>query len=614
MTIYVFYKPNDRIYMNSNGYFSELEGKHGDCYKILDIIEAFQCIQFLFHYKINKLPESIPLMDFSKKESDYSLKRADSLKINHNNINNKELPEKRIIHIESADCLYNSLESINSTYLITTIINEKTYLTRKRFDEIIDLTNFLKFVYNIKDFPQYYDIYPVFKEREDIKEIEEFFNALLAEPAFMHPRLLDFLRISQKKPFLDYFNQIVPKKSLDLWVLPKESRHSNGFIPFLRRNSENQDVFKETEENYLPISLKHINSIKMIDFEVNCSGWEKSKAENQYLFIFHLKCLFGNYSWVIKKCYSDVKEFNVNLGESLKRNIPLFNNFAPKKTANFANMDEKFLEERRKGLENYMKEVFKDKSFYDELLFGFIEYDYDSKMPLCVGKTENPLEYSNEMNQNNELLIETPHQVEFHSLKEENLIWIEENPGKRGIIKKNELCSPSFRNKRKIVADINFNHVRIGFNGIKKTLIENLQNYPISNQNLMKKTQSKGRIERNYFFNLEEYEGYGCNNIRTVIKLSKNYKELEEFHKIIKKNFENEYLIDLPEDVKEEGSLPNKESLKKLWEDYFVHLLMIPTVEENQTLKEFFHLDKARNRYMNDSERKETFKLDLTYF
>lgn len=121
------------------------------------------------------------------------------------------------------------------------------------------------------------------------------------------------------------------------------------------------------------------------------------------------------------------------------------------------------------------------------------------------------------------------------------------------------------------------------------------------------------RMERNYLIKLEEIEPYimPTKRIRTEIKMSRNYRELEEFHKIIKKIFENDYLPDLPEDIQEEKIVLSKENMRK-WEDYFIYLLNIPMIEENQTFKEFFYLDKARNKYMYDSNQKETFKLDLS--
>ena len=535
----------------------------------------------------------------------------------------QNIPEFRKITVEfyndGFNSCHNCLENLNPSYLIRTQFNEKRFASKRHFDEIIEIHNFLSSIYNSKDFPDYYEEFPEFKSQTNPKEIEEFLNNLLTEPAFIHPRYLDFLRISAliKKPFLEFFSSIVPKKSLKIAIPSFFNKMMSSSINLsqnnIRRNSEgNADIF-DADQNVLPLSMRNFNSHKSISFEVSCTGWEKGRG--YYLFIFQLKSLPEMFTWIIKKSCSEVKIFHSSLEETLKRTITVFKNNVPKNIANFLDMDEKFLLERQKGLDKYMKELLHDKSNYDEILFKFIEFDIENKMPMAAVKPEDPLDYSlsdDEINRNNVLEEVSP--IEFHSLKQENLIWIDENPGKRAIVKNNELWSPCLRNKRRVVSDINFNNVRIIFNGIKKVLVQES-----TNSGTFKRIKAKtmnGRMEQNYFINLEETEfsfnGPTNANIRTVIKLSKNYKELEEFNKIIMKNFENEFLPDLPDDFWEDGSLKIRGEARKLWEEYFLNLINIPMIEENQTFKEFFHLDKARNRYMYDSDKKETFRLDLT--
>lgn len=614
LTLYFFVKPSDRIVLNfSESFINEEIGERSFFLNCLNKFESFRVMQFIFGYQIFKLPESIPLIEIPKKQDDFFKRiiKSDSLK-EFDKTQKKyfpSLPEKRKIIVKEVEALNKSMEIINPLYIITTEINDKVYVSKRHHDEIVDIYNTLSQLYNSKDYPQQADLFPeLLPEIYNSKLIEIFFNNIFSEPIFIHPRLLDFLKITEKKPFIEYYNASLPKKSIT--IIHRSQPSSSGvFSPHIRRNSEANAELKDSDDNFMSISLLHVHGLRRVNFEITCIGWEKAQLLEHYLFIFQLKS--GNYTWTIKKSLSEVKKFNILLEESLKKTIHHFNNYVPKKTANFKDMDTVFLEERRKGLEKYMKEILRDKSYYDELMFRFIEYDHEKKIPFIIGKNEDPLNYSmtdDGVNQDDEEIGDNLTPIEFHSLKEDMIYGGEIK--KKGYKSFNEQLSPSIKNKRKVVSDINFNNVKILFCGVKKV--------PIQNNNtgfrLDKRHYSMNtRMERNYLIKLEEIEPYimPTKRIRTEIKMSRNYRELEEFHKIIKKIFENDYLPDLPEDIQEEKIVLSKENMRK-WEDYFIYLLNIPMIEENQTFKEFFYLDKARNKYMYDSNQKETFKLDLS--
>ena len=624
LSLYVCAKPNDRIdplanETNENMTSAELKEEKQNCIQtLLFKFEDLRCMQKIFRYDLNKLPESIPLLEIKPKKtpriSHTSSSNGHSSSVNSqpaNGIQNM-IPETRQITVESAGNEGDSaLEALNPSYNITTKLNNKIFVCRRKIDEILEFYNFISSIYNAKDFPDFVEQFPEFRTtNNNSKDIEDFLNGLLAEPAFIHPRFLDFLKITtfiDRKPFTEYFNSIVPKRSVKL-TNNRRVDSITAMSPSLRRNSENNAEYRELDDSIMPISLLNINIHKMVNFEVSCSGWEKAKDQNHYLFIFQLKCLTNQATWTIKKSCSDVKEFDKILTDNMKRNTSIFKNYVPKKTEIFRDMNNVFLEERRKGLERYMKEILNDKSCFDEHLFNFIEFDIERRMP-CDSK-ENDLNYSfTEDEINAENLIEAYSPVEFHKIKENNVIVVDEKQGKWGIIKQNECWSPSFKTKRRVVSDINFNNVRIIFVGVKSLVITNT----VSRTQTSKRSLTvNGKLERNYLINLEEVESISprISNIRTVIKLSKNYKELEEFDKIIRQNFENDYLPSLPDDA-DDG---NDSKKRNMWDEYFLYLINIRMIEENQTFKDFFHLDRARNKYMYDSDKKETFKLDLTNY
>lgn len=397
-------------------------------------------------------------------------------------------------------------------------------------------------------------------------------------------------------------NRESSQKSL---IFANKSQFSSGNLsPHFRRNSEtlhnpnkSSDFFLENRDflDFSQSSLKNPQRLRPLKFEVKCLGWEKALSHEYYVFLFELFC--ENHVWVIKKSVSEVKSFNTNLEETLKRSIALYKNCVPQQTAAFKQMDAGFLELRKRGLESYLRGILQDAGFYAKILFDFIEFDYEKRVP--VAETDEFLQFSEEK------------EDEINEFSAENPAICQRNV--------KESLSPSFKSKKKVVSDINFNNVRLVFMGIMRVAPQNSAHSGLGRRHLTVSVKT----ERVYVIKLEEIEGTSAvfprnlaRNLRTEIKMGRNYKELEEFHRIIKKNFENDCAFELPEE-NEEKIVMEVEEVRK-WEEYFASLLNIPMIEENQTFKEFFYLDKARNKYLfnynYDYERKETFKLDLTNF
>lgn len=72
----------------------------------------------------------------------------------------------------------------------------------------------------------------------------------------------------------------------------------------------------------------------------------------------------------------------------------------------------------------------------------------------------------------------------------------------------------------------------------------------------------------------------------------KNYDELENFNDVIISSYTDleENSLKLPPDV----SLNNYDSteMKKKWDDYFYFLLKIPKIEQNESFRDFFNLNR----------------------
>jgi len=127
---------------------------------------------------------------------------------------------------------------------------------------------------------------------------------------------------------------------------------------------------------------------------------------------------------------------------------------------------------------------------------------------------------------------------------------------------------------------------------------------------------SEGKKESivHYFLNLEEfYEptvvSPDC-KLRTVVKVKKRYDEFSDLYKNIWSIYRDIHDVNIP-------SLPAQKLVvhgvtkfdpkerKQTWETFFFNLLRIPRIEENESFKEFFNLQKIEmgtNYYRDEKE------------
>lgn len=117
-----------------------------------------------------------------------------------------------------------------------------------------------------------------------------------------------------------------------------------------------------------------------------------------------------------------------------------------------------------------------------------------------------------------------------------------------------------------------------------------------------------------YFLNLEEYYDPASQNqqfkLKTVIKVKKRYHDFSNLYKDIWAIYRDIHDICIP-------SLPAQKLVvhgvtkfdpkerKQTWEGFFFNLLRIPRIEENESFKEFFNLQKIEDRPKYLREEKE---------
>lgn len=110
----------------------------------------------------------------------------------------------------------------------------------------------------------------------------------------------------------------------------------------------------------------------------------------------------------------------------------------------------------------------------------------------------------------------------------------------------------------------------------------------------LKQFSSKQQII--YFINLEEFieKTKGKLKNRTLIKMVKKYAELQNFNNILFSTYPDidENQLNLPPESNMETFETNSEEIKKKWDDYFYYMLKIPKIEQNESFRDFFNLNR----------------------
>jgi len=151
------------------------------------------------------------------------------------------------------------------------------------------------------------------------------------------------------------------------------------------------------------------------------------------------------------------------------------------------------------------------------------------------------------------------------------------------------------------VIGINFNLVQIKLKGI-----EGVKNLNLFNGN-----------EENcvfYYINLEEFFENSY-EIRTLIKIVKQYKDFENFNCLINNLHSNmgyrEIQLPMPINIEEKFREPIEPIVKELWDNYLEQMRMSPIIEDNESFKEFFCLNRLANNFQY--HRESQVALDFTH-
>lgn len=269
-------------------------------------------------------------------------------------------------------------------YQIITQIDQNRYLTEKKYPEFLALEKELIDIYNDEDFPNLWDKIPVL-DKVDINELtdeqqfmskrieylEKFLQAIFKAPAFIHPKVLAFLEVSEedKSSFIAYFSYI----SKSLYTNKRKVSRTLNEIQSGGKIRRKSSLLTKTNEDFDPNRLEKSYKKDFI-FDITCVDWQKSAFADYYEFVFVVtnKTNFPFETWRICRTLASIREFHENLEGRTGYGIPFFTKYVTKNTGK----DKGSLDEKKEGLNKYMKEIAApSKKYYCDVFFNFIEFD-----------------------------------------------------------------------------------------------------------------------------------------------------------------------------------------------------------------------------------------------
>lgn len=302
----------------------------------------------------------------------------------------KNLPKRRVVGLSKRPIK----KRINNNetkvyYQIITQIDHNKYITEKKYLDFLSLEKELCEVYNPQDFPNLYDKIPVL-EKVDINELndeqqfinrrieylEKFLQAIFRSPAFINPKLLIFLELSEedKSPFLAYYSHI------SKGIYQNKRKLSRSLDEIQNGKPRKSSLITKNapfEENRLEKAYK-----KNFVFEIICADWQKGAFADYYEFTFSIsdQTSFPYKTWRINKTLSAIREFHTALENKTGNAIPFFTKYVPKNNNN----DKNSLISKKEGLNKYIKEVAANRNYYCDVFFNFIEFDPVREMPFSM--------------------------------------------------------------------------------------------------------------------------------------------------------------------------------------------------------------------------------------
>ena len=145
------------------------------------------------------------------------------------------------------------------------------------------------------------------------------------------------------------------------------------------------------------------------------------------------------------------------------------------------------------------------------------------------------------------------------------------------------------------VKGINFNFVRIKLRAVRGVLNKEQGN-------------NENSLSLSVFYNVDLIEKFWNEpGVRTLIKVTKQYKDFASLTDLVNNLDSNlNQKIELPPNIKS-GESYVLQSAKIEWDDYFESLRNSPRIEENESFKEFFCLNRLRGNFEWDRKKNEEY-------
>lgn len=270
-------------------------------------------------------------------------------------------------------------------YQILTHFDSRLYVTERNYQDFVELQKQIMTIYSdvdlIKQHNKILDLpSPTFDQKKFIEMLEKYLNGLLKNLNLINFQILNFLNVFQEDqiPFLKY---------QDLHSKNKTSIIANGKPRLLHLRSDSSTNSRDKDE--FNFSMSTSPAKLFIVFEIFSLNWIKtvSKEDTYVIYEFQLNRKKSYQSWIIRKKYSDIKNFHVELEKQIGKPISLFNDLVPR-ASNYSLLSDEFLDIRQKKLEKYLQSILACKLYYCPLLYEFLEYDFELERPNTEGELE----------------------------------------------------------------------------------------------------------------------------------------------------------------------------------------------------------------------------------
>eukprot|EP01016_Furgasonia_blochmanni_P041243 TRINITY_DN5331_c0_g2_i2.p1 TRINITY_DN5331_c0_g2~~TRINITY_DN5331_c0_g2_i2.p1 ORF type:complete len:426 (+),score=23.67 TRINITY_DN5331_c0_g2_i2:573-1850(+) len=290
-------------------------------------------------------------------------------------------------------------------YQTLCLIDGEQFKIERTYNEFLSLEKDLIRKFNMNDYPVLSTALPLLdKDKITTKILDEpalnrrricvnhYLTTLLATPAFITDRVLDFLGIrgaDVRNRLLAYTKVMRERDSYGYQPKASVDEETPNLARTLQRNSGKFTKIFTTFFMSTHDMVRHQNA--NLKFYINKGGLRKTPGGSFEFSFLVSSSLNENQSWKITKTLGSIEAFLQNL-ETVIEVKPKYHEFMPQPQSAIEVRSENFNVLRYEGLILTLTKIVEDKKFYCQELYDFLEYDFaandhvSSQLPPSIQK------------------------------------------------------------------------------------------------------------------------------------------------------------------------------------------------------------------------------------